>query len=604
MKTYEQRTEDISARIACRVKRKRAVTLSCVSAVVLVLALVLFVPYNTQAPDVSAYADSPYYSLIQRINEATYVPPAYKNNYEALSDSIKDAPEMNGSSDVVFDSELSINTSEEYVEVTDNQVAGVIESDIIKRSTEYIYYLRGAELSVYSIAGADSQLVGSYTVMEREEKTEEVYTYYDNVEMYLSQDCTTVTVLIDGYHSQIGSCTIVLNLDVTDPGNITETGRIYITGSYLSSRLVDGDLLLMSKFKVRADKDFSDESTFLPQAGTPGNMKSVAAEDIFAPEELSSTQYTVICKLDGSTLEEMDSVAFLSYSDEIYVSEENIFATRSFVQSDEDYYSRTMTQITAVRFGGETMEPLGSIAVEGSVKDQYSMDEYAGILRVVTSVSNMIQDETEFDTVFVSQNRSASLYCISLEDFSIAASVEHFAPEGEQAESVRFDGDYAYVCTAVVVELTDPVFFFDLSDLDNITYKDTGTIDGYSSSLVDLGEGYLLGIGYGSAGQLKIEIYEETDEGVASVCAYEMDAEFSEDYKSYFIDREKNLIGLGVYDWGSGRGNAYVLLHFDGYKLREVGSWQMEGKLNTMRSVLIDGWLYLFGNDFLVVEVW
>lgn len=604
MKTYEQRTEDISARIACRVKRKRAITVSCVSAVVLVLALVLFVPYNTQAPDVSAYADSPYYSLIQRINEATYVPPAYKNNYEALSDSIKDAAEMNGSSDIALDAESSINSSADYVEVTDNQVAGVIESDIIKRSTEYIYYLRGAELSVYSIAGADSQLVDSYTVMEREEKTEEVYTYYDNVEMYLSQDCTTVTVLIDGYHSQIGSCTIVLNLDVTDPGNITETGRIYITGSYLSSRLVDGDLLLMSKFKVRADKDFSDESTFLPQAGTPGNMKSVAAEDIFAPEELSSTQYTVICKLDGSTLEEMDSVAFLSYSDEIYVSEENIFATRSFIQSDEDYYSRTMTQITAVRFAGETMEPLGSIAVEGSVKDQYSMDEYAGILRVVTSVSNMIQDETEFDTVFVSQNRSASLYCISLEDFSIAASVEHFAPEGEQAESVRFDGDYAYVCTAVVVELTDPVFFFDLRDLDDITYKDTGTIDGYSSSLVELGEGYLLGIGYGSAGQLKIEIYEETDEGVASVCAYELDADFSEDYKSYFIDREKNLIGLGVYDWGSGRGNSYVLLHFDGYKLREVGSWQMEGNLNTMRSVLIDGWLYLFGNDFLVVEVW
>lgn len=604
MKTYEQRTEDISARIACRVKRKRAVTVSCVSAVVLVLALVLFVPYNTQAPDVSAYADSPYYSLIQRINEATYVPPAYKNNYEALSDSIKDAAEMHGSSNTALDAESSINSSADYVEVTDNQVAGVIESDIIKRSTEYIYYLRGAELSVYSIAGADSQLVDSYTVMEREEKTEEVYTYYDNVEMYLSQDCTTVTVLIDGYHSQIGSCTIVLNLDVTDPGNITETGRIYITGSYLSSRLVDGDLLLMSKFKVRADKDFSDESTFLPQAGTPGNMKSVAAEDIFAPEELSSTQYTVICKLDGSTLEEMDSVAFLSYSDEIYVSEENIFATRSFIQSDEDYYSRTMTQITAVRFAGETMEPLGSIAVEGSVKDQYSMDEYAGILRVVTSVSNMIQDETEFDTVFVSQNRSASLYCISLEDFSIAASVEHFAPEGEQAESVRFDGDYAYVCTAVVVELTDPVFFFDLRDLDDITYKDTGTIDGYSSSLVELGEGYLLGIGYGSAGQLKIEIYEETDEGVASVCAYELDADFSEDYKSYFIDREKNLIGLGVYDWGSGRGNSYVLLHFDGYKLREVGSWQMEGNLNTMRSVLIDGWLYLFGNDFLVVEVW
>ena len=81
----------------------------------------------------------------------------------------------------------------------------------------------------------------------------------------------------------------------------------------------------------------------------------------------------------------------------------------------------------------------------------------------------------------------------------------------------RFDGTDAYVCTAV--QLTDPVFFFDLSDMDNITYKETGTIEGFSTSLVNFGNGYLLGIGTGNVwGSLKIEIYEESATGVVSVC--------------------------------------------------------------------------------------
>ena len=120
---------------------------------------------------------------------------------------------------------------------------------------------------------------------------------------------------------------------------------------------------------------------------------------------------------------------------------------------------------------------------------------------------------------------------------------------GEEATAVRFDGVYAYVCTAEVITLTDPVYFFDLSDLSNITYTDTGTIDGFSTSLIQLEDGYLLGIGYNEERNLKIEIYEETESGVQSVCTYEKACGFSEVYKSYFIDREKNLIGLATTEW-------------------------------------------------------
>ena len=144
------------------------------------------------------------------------------------------------------------------------------------------------------------------------------------------------------------------------------------------------------------------------------------------------------------------------------------------------------------------------------------------------------------------------------------SSVIGFAPDGETVRSVRFDGTNAYVCTAVMQ--TDPVFFFDLSNIRHITYKETGTIEGYSDSLIDLGDGYLLGIGYGSSTvNLQIEIYKESENGVVSVCKYErMNAYFSPLYKAYYVNREENLIGLGIGERYTDESSRYVLLHFDG----------------------------------------
>lgn len=613
MKTYEERTADVSVRMK-KIRRKKRIVRSSVCLSLVVLLLVLFVPYNTNPPSVRQYAASPYYGLIEKINAATFQKPPYRNNFELLvngfgnvgmtgSASPDDMPNMEAVPDEMPSSDdMFLGTAVdkgEYVEVTDNQVSGVIEADIFKRSTEYVYYLRGNEISVYSIAGEDSCLVGAYQiVLEFKQEVKEgegsEYYYFDSAEMYLSQDCTALTLVLEGYDSRIGSCATLVSLDVTDPDHIQETNRVYVTGSYLSSRMVDGNILLMSKYRVKDNRDFADESTFLPQVGTPGNMTPVAAEDIIAPEELSSVYYTLVCAIDGNTLEVNDTAAFLSYSDDIYVSNDHIFASRSYTQYEDECTYHTVTEISCLQYSGEALTYKGSVTVEGSLKDQYSMDEYEGILRVVTSTFNAGQiSDGEFTSFRTSRN--ASLYCVSLEDFSVVASVEKFAPENETAESVRFDGSMAYVCTAEVVQLRDPVYFFDLSDLQNITWTDTGTIDGYSSSLINLGEGFLLGIGFGDSWQLKIEVYEEVEDKVISAACYQLDAEFASDYKAYYINRDADIIGLAVYPWDTGR-TEYILLHFDGYELNEIYRQHVDSGMNACRAFLADGWFYILGS--------
>ena len=605
---------------------------ACLCLLITSLGLVLFVPYDTTPPDVSQYADSEYYSVIQSLNALTYKKPRYKNNFAALMDTLE------GIGGLVFDKNVAPGDAagaengvvgemngQQYEEVTDNQVAGVIEGDIFKRSDKYIYYMSYSNLYVYTIEKENSQLLFSCSL---DRSKEEIYGYYytNEFEMYLSTDCQTLTVLMPFYSKNkdgwAKNLIDIVSLDVTDPANTKEIDRITVTGDYLSSRVVDGQLMVMTNMYVR-NPDFSKEETFLPQIDTGDGFKSIAPENIMLPETLSSPRYTTVFLLDEKTLTPLGDAAFLSYSQEVYVSRDSIYATSQYtdqVELDDGYTKReVMTEIARLSYQNDTLTPMGKTSVRGRVKNQYSLDEYEGVLRVVTTTDTSKFKETisgNNASVMIPNDDSNSdlgigtaLYCIDINTWETLAEVKNFAPKGETVESVRFDGDKAYVCTAVVVQLTDPVFFFDLSDLSNITVKDTGVIDGYSSSLVNFGDGYLLGIGINNRRELKIEVYEEGENGVNSVTAFEKNVGFSLNYKAYFIDRENQLIGLCIDDYEAAdyynrkESQRYIVLHFDGFQLREILSASLENASpDYCRATLIDGYMYILGQENFKVE--
>ena len=184
--------------------------------------------------------------------------------------------------------------------------------------------------------------------------------------------------------------------------------------------------------------------------------------------------------------------------------------------------------------------------------------------------------------------------------------LKNFAPEGESLRSVRFDGDKAYVCTAIVQKyrVIDPVFFFDLSDPMNITYKETEPIDGFSSSLVNFENGNLLGIGRTNWSTLKVEIYKEGTENVESVCKFELEnVEYSTDYKSYYIDRKEQIVGIPIVDYQK-NASYYLVLSFDGTKLSQV-VYEQIGTGSTYRCArgfFADDYFYIFGDDEFAVK--
>ena len=660
--------------------RKFAIVAACITLVLTSVSLWLFLPYqneevladgNYPSEALKDFADSDYLGLMEKIHEyeKSYINKP-SNNFEkyvanllnisqlcftrkdgvnlyvnvddALGDmelewtsssllygSIAESSDGNTMSDSSYDSS--------YVETTDNQVAGVIETDLFKRTKTHIFYfdVYNQTLRTYSIAGEESRLVSEYVIKD---SNSEIFDRTWVHEMFLTEDGNTLTLI--GYERTIrylvhdgtlpyDRAVLLISLDVSDPENIKERSRFSITGYYNTARVVDGKILLFSKYSLISSISggHTDISRFVPMIDTGDGMTPIPADSIILPDEVTSKRYTVVTRLNEADLAFEGAIACLSYSDTVYVSADKIFVTRSYT----DYIKRTkngeelvdqanLTEITAIRYGGGSFEKLGSISVDGGVKNQYSLDEFEGVLRVVTTTGGIryIADKyymTDSGIYYGNTDdkpakieriaTNAALYCIDLSTFKIVGEVRDFAPEGETVESVRFDGTNAYVCTAVVWTFTDPVYFFDLSDMNNITYTDTGDIEGYSSSLVNFGEGLLLGIGYGeNRSTLKIEVYAEGGDKVISLDAYEVaQCSFSSDYKSYFIDRERGLVGLMISDWN--KGVRYILLGFDGYELFEVINEEFDsGDPAWARATLADNYFYMMSmSEFKAIKL-
>lgn len=615
---------------------RKCVLAACLCLIMTACNIALFTPYDTTPPDVSQYSDSEYYPIIEKLNALTYQKPRYKNKFEEISKEISrsflsakaehrddavmeevtnSATSGNPSYGIPTEPSDKADGSESYEEITDNQVKDVTEGDRIKRSDKFIFYLDAMELKSFKIEE------GALTLIDTLPLTITGNTNVSEIEFYLSKDCRTITAVIPYYDYTIGgdAATKIQSISVSEAGELKAESFIIVDGYYKTSRLIDGKFIFVSQLYLNKNSiDFSDKTTYIPTVSeNGGERKPISPECITVPDRIDRSAYTVIYKLDEKTLQIEGQSALLSYTEELYMTKENVYVTRGYTdRSEEDGYEVTqrMTDIVCISLT-DGFENKGEISLAGYVKDRYSLDEHNGILRVVTTTDVSRYKQSVFgNNVYLEAvtdagawGTSANLYCVSLDSWEVVAGVYQFAPVGETVRSVRYDGNMAYVCTAV--QTKDPVFFFDLTDLSNIVCKDTGEIAGFSTSLVNFGDGYLLGIGQGADwGSVKIEIYRETETGVESVAVFEREGAYiSENYKAYYIDRENQLLGLGISGYmvkengAYVRQNNYLVLHFnrDIHKLVISAELPLEGSVDIMRGVYIDGYFHMFGsNDF------
>ena len=581
---------------------------------VIYINIYLFSPFPTSPKSLSKYEDSEYYEVIEKINVLSFQKPVYKNNAERITKSITrffknlfSLKSATGGSDINGaggNSGTSVPENGSYEEVTDNQVNGIIEGDLYKRTDKYIFYIDESILKVYSIEKENSSLVSQYDLYANIPE----FNNSGSFEMYLSKDCSTISILAKYVWTKNTNITTVVNLDISNILDIKYSNKIEISGTYVASRYINEELLIITNVNPMINRlDFDDISTFIPSYTYGGQTIYIDGDKIEIADNASNYHYSVLTKINQKTLEVIDQSAHMSYTSNIYVSENYVYLSNSYNVKSDVYQNNGYNQYNVILCNEisivdyhDDIEFKGNVSVEGSILNQYSYDEYNGYLRVVTTKEKLYYNDGYGYYYLYKNERNANFYVVSLETFEIVKSILSFAPDGESVRSTRFDKEKAYVCTSI--QSQDPVFMFDLSDINNIVIKDTGTIPGFSTSLINLKGGYLLGIGQDENWDPKIEIYKETEDSIISVTkAIFRNAAYSSEYKSYFIDRENNLFGVGYYDYNANTRDQryrYCLFKFDNELLTVVFNEVIpQSNYDLNRTAYIDGYFYLLSNN-------
>ncbi len=138
------------------------------------------------------------------------------------------------------------------------------------------------------------------------------------------------------------------------------------------------------------------------------------------------------------------------------------------------------------------------VPIRGSVLSRWQMDEYEGVLRVISQPTPWRSNDPPYVQTFTVASSSV---------ITPLATLAVTLPRPEDLQSVRFDGNKAY---AVTFEQTDPLFTFDLSDAAHPTQMGELEIPGFVIHMEPRGD-RIYALGYDRAvdnGSLHVSIFD------------------------------------------------------------------------------------------------
>ncbi|MBE6813716.1 MAG: hypothetical protein E7523_12705 [Ruminococcaceae bacterium] len=394
---------------------------------------------------------------------------------------------------------------------TNVQVEGVDEADILKNDGENLYLLKGNTLHVIRAYPADS-MAEIATVVLKEQFDEEKISYYYANEMFLYNNYLCV-VLTCSYENYTNSRTMALIYDISDPANPTFVQRFAQDGGYLSSRIAGGRLILVTTHNDFYTYEYTNngqqcivlEDRMIPKTYIDSDDGIAVPEaNLSVMDESAPTAFTVVSLLNMDDLSaEISTQAVLGGGTDVYCTNENLFVARRIYEVKEypsadgltvSASSYVSTQIYSFSFADGTVQRMATGCVPGEPLNQFSMDEHNGYFRIAVTFGN-----------------DNGLYVLD-NNLVIVGESEHYG-ENEQIRSVRFMGDWAYVVT---FEQTDPLFVFDLSDPTKPVITGEVKLPGFSAYLHPIGNGLILGLGYGGTesgldGSAKISLFDVSD---------------------------------------------------------------------------------------------
>ena len=452
---------------------------------------------------------------------------------------------------------------------TNVRTEGVGEADIVKTDGENIYLVNGESVEIVDITSDEMEHLAQIE-MDEDCYVTELYAADERLLiLYTREEYDDGKTGYDGIYRQY-TCTDVY--DISDPADPEKISTISQSGYYNTMRVKDGYAYVLSDYSLPYDISRPEPRTYIPEV--QGEIMPVS--DIYMPQRKMGNDYTVITAFSlDDPKEKTDSKAVFGTAGECYVSTENIYVTESYYNNNDA--NVTQTSIRRIAYENGVLTGTAQTKVDGILNDSFSIDEYDGYLRMVTTVTSVNEtggsfltdladmfrgEETETEVRNMDTN---SLYILD-EDLNVTGEIRDLAPD-ERVYSARLMGDTGYFVT---FRETDPLFSADLSDPHNPKIIGELKIPGFSEYLHPYGEGKLLGIGMDvdeetvATEGVKLSMFDISDPSdVKEENKYIMEDMYGTDagydYKAVFADVEKNLFGFLAY----GDSTVYTVFTYD-----------------------------------------
>lgn len=361
--------------------------------------------------------------------------------------------------DIETDSDFS-HLSATAITTTNLQEEDVDEDDIVKTNLDYLFYLNRDKNLVYAHK-LDNLAIGNYEYS----KISGVDGF--NIDTLFLTD--SKLILISKSDSQIA-------LKFVDITTFEELESLKVDGDFITSRLIENSLYLISGFKPTLDES---ENIISPKIYSNEEVELYTPEKFYAPIKMNQQYKTIsLIKVDLSDLT-LNNSTILGDTYTQYVSKDSIYLVSlayPLSYSMLDFYPRSIIY----KFSTSDLTFKGSIFIDGDILNQFSLSESNDILRVASytksNSSNLWEDETFLYTI-VENNKTLEI----LDSISI----------GENLTEVRFLENSAFFT------LDDGKFYaVDLSDSKNIKKAENiFEFSAISHYFHPIGEDRLLSIG-------------------------------------------------------------------------------------------------------------
>lgn len=379
---------------------------------------------------------------------------------------------------------------------TNNQVEGIYEADRVKYDDNYIYYLYYNEIVIYKL---DDQI-----------------TYFDTIEYFTMGSINAHSINMQLYKNKLivyysyngnyndktnnnRPYTEIIIFDTLNNFNVVK--RVSLTGTNLDTRLYNSNLYIITS-------EYISNVNMRPIVEDNQVEEEVKLSNVMYVRNCYNVGYTILSKIDLDNLELTKSVQLgASQYVTIYMSLNRIYLVSNIYSGR---ISASETTIYAYDVTNNKLEFEGYIVFTGKVLDQYSLDEYNGMLRVA-STNTAHTDPLKYNSIHI--------YDLSILDESqvykrIGLLEEGLGEEYQEIKSVKFDKTHASVVT---YRNMDPLYDIDLTDPTNPKIIGKYKSPGYSSYLYKFNDDYMLGIGYNDSLYPKLSFYQKQNDTYAGM---------------------------------------------------------------------------------------